>query len=382
MNDSYPYWLEIDHQAITDNLSFFRKILPQTTKLFSVIKSNAYGHGFLAVANTIQNHPGVDGAVVNTIAEGLLLRANQFSKRILVAGAYRTKDLVMQAQEQSLELEFTHEDQLTWLQYLKAQFPPLIIHLKVNTGLNRLGLDHDQLNQVLMILKQNPLIKIQGLFSHFASSEDPQNQQTISQIKRFNAFLAAHPGYENHISASTATLLIPEAWYDLVRVGFSTYGLWPSSATETVWYQQNPQCSQSPLKPALKFLSTIVSLTWIEAGELVGYGGTFVTPRRTRIAVLPCGYAEGLPRLWSNRASVLICGKRAPIIGRIAMNMTTVDVTDIPEVNQKSIVTIIGTDHQQILSAAEQASMAETIDYELLTRLPEFIPRKALNVER
>lgn len=375
MVKALPYWLEIDHQAILHNTRFLRSQLPAATKLFCVIKSNAYGHGILAIAQTLDHSPDVDGVVVNSIEEGVLLRGDNFQKRIIVAGAYRSPELTRKAQQQEIELEVANDDHLRLLDCLSQEAKPLLVHIKVNTGLNRLGFNSAQLATHFSKLVEHPLVTIKGLFSHLANSEDPQSLQTISQLIKFRQFMSKYPDYENHISAAAATLLMPEAHFDLVRVGISTFGLWPSPQVEALWHKNHPQIKSSPFKPALSFRTSIIHITDLDIGEPVGYGGAFVTKRPTRTAIIPCGYYEGLPRSWSNKAFVIVKGKRAPIIGRIAMNMTTIDITDIPNVNLESIVTIIGQDGDEYLSADEQAEHAETINYEMITRLPAFIRR-------
>ncbi len=374
-----PFWLEIDHAAIRHNLHFFRSLIPQQTRLFSVIKSNAYGHGLLAVAKTIDQHPNTAGAIVNSIDEGILLRTNHFQKRIIVAGAYRNKSLLQAAQENNLELEIVNEQNIQELEWLSADLPPLKIFIKVNTGLNRLGFSKKHFVDAFNKIQHWKSIKMLGFFSHFANSEDPQSLQTLQQIATFKELANNFPNYEKHIAASAGTVLIPEAHFDLVRIGIGTYGLWPAEEVAILWRQSHSKTISDPLQPALSFRTRIVHINSVGAGELVGYGGTYMTTRDSRLAVLPCGYYEGLPRSLSNKANVLVCGKKAPIVGRIAMNMTIIDITDIPEANQESIVTIIGSDGDQYISAAEQALHADTIDYELLTRLPEFIHREHLN---
>ncbi len=376
MAEQYPYWLEIDHQAIINNLIFLRSQISNSTKLFSVIKSNAYGHGLLPVAQTLQTRPEVGGVVVNTIEEAILLRNNNFSKRILVAGAFRTKDLAVAAQLQNIELEVVDSHSLDLLQSLSSNELPLKVHIKLNTGLNRLGFSEDELPKTIDRLTTNRAIQIHGLFSHLANSEDPQSIQTIHQISTFKKFIRQYPGYKNHLASSVGALLIPDTHFDIVRVGIGTYGLWPSPEVEILWHKQNPNIPSSPLSRVLQFRSTIVHIAELAIGEPIGYGGSFTTKRPTRIAILPCGYYEGLPRAWSNRANVLVCGKKAPIVGRIAMNMTTIDITDIPEANETSIVTIIGQDGNALVTAEEQAAFGDTINYELLARLPDFILRK------
>ncbi len=376
MAEQYPYWLEIDHQAIINNLVFFRSQISPRTKLFPVIKANAYGHGMLAVAQTFDTRPEVAGVVVNAVEEALLLRNNNFSKRIVVAGAFRTKELVQAAQQHDIELELVNTDALDLLQSLPPPHPSLKIHIKLNTGLNRLGFSENELSDVMNRVRETPNLEIQGLFSHLANSEDPQSLQTVHQISTFKRIIQLYPAYENHISSSVGALLIPEAHFDIVRVGISTYGLWPSPEVEILWHKEHPNITTSPFSRALQFRSTIVHIADLNAGEPIGYGGSFTTKRPTRIAILPCGYYEGLPRAWSNKASALVGGKKAPIIGRIAMNMTTLDITDIPAANETSIVTIIGQDKGAVLTAEEQAAFGDTINYELLARLPNFIPRK------
>ncbi len=375
MVKALPYWIEIDHQAIRHNIRFLRDQLPLATKLFCVIKSNAYGHGILAVAKTLDQSSEVDGVVVNSIEEGILLRNHKFKKRILVAGAYRSPELIQEAQTKEIEVEVANDDHLQILECLAKELPPLVVHIKVNTGLNRLGFNEKQLASSFKKLVDHPAVKIKGLFSHLANSEDTESIRTISQLRRFREFMTKYPDYESHIAASAATLLIPDAHFDLVRVGISTFGLWPSPEVATRWHKNNPLIKSSPLWPALSFRASIIHTADLDRGEPVGYGGTYVTKRPTRTAIIPCGYYEGLPRVWSNKACVLVKGKRAPIIGRIAMNMTTIDITDIADANLGTTVTIIGQDGNEYLSADEQARNADTINYELVTRLPDFIVR-------
>ncbi|MBP6084851.1 alanine racemase [Candidatus Gracilibacteria bacterium] len=367
-----PSWIEIDHRALHHNVQFLRSQLSPRTKLFVVVKSNAYGHGIEAISQSIESL--VDGVAVNTIAEGLSLRDLGFQKRIVVVGAYKTADLIVAAQERGLELEIVNETDISLLQHLTSTAAPLHIHIKLNTGLNRLGVEHTELHSYIERLKHTANVTIQGIFSHLASAENPDSLKTKMQLALFSEATATLP-YERHIAACAATLLIPDSHYEIVRLGISSYGLWPSPETKQQWCIQHPQAGD-PLQPVLSFHTRILSLRSLEAGESIGYDNTYTTSEKRITAVIPVGYYEGLPRGLSNKTKVVIGGQLVPVIGRIAMNMTVCDVSSVPNVVVGDLVTIIGQQGDAVISADDHAEHNQTINYEIVTRLPAFLPRR------
>jgi len=392
-------WLTIDRQAIAHNLQAFRKLLKPQTKLFGVVKSNAYGHG-LGILSAVE--PLVDGLAVVNVAEGLEIRKLGFKKRVLVLGPFFSHEELLEAQKNNLEIEIVKQEDLTYLRFALPSnlLPPLKVHIKVNTGLNRLGFLPQDLSTILPQLQNNPNIVTQGIFSHLSDAENPASLQTKEQLQSFteaiNSFPESAKNIEKHIAASSATLLFPNSHFDLVRIGISMYGLWPSQETHDAWHAMQPPSSSSTppsssssnlefrtlrfhsgqalnleLFPALTYQTKIMCIQNVPAGSLVGYGGSYRTRRPSRIATIPVGYYEGLPRSLSNKGKVVTCDKEAPLVGRICMNMSMIDITDIPEATVNSDVTLIGKG----ISADKQAELAGTISYELLSRIPEHIPR-------
>ncbi|OGC81440.1 MAG: alanine racemase [Candidatus Abawacabacteria bacterium RBG_16_42_10] len=392
-------WLTIDRQAIAHNLQAFRKLLKPQTKLFGVVKSNAYGHG-LGILSAVE--PLVDGLAVVNVAEGLEIRKRGFKKRVLVLGPFFSHEELLEAQKNNLEIEIVKQEDLTYLRFALPSnlLPPLKVHIKVNTGLNRLGFLPQDLSTILPQLQNNPNIVTQGIFSHLSDAENPASLQTKEQLQSFteaiNSFPESAKNIEKHIAASSATLLFPNSHFDLVRIGISMYGLWPSQETHDAWHAMQPPSSSSTppsssssnlefrtlrfhsgqalnleLFPALTYQTKIMCIQNVPAGSLVGYGGSYRTRLPSRIATIPVGYYEGLPRSLSNKGKVVTCDKEAPLVGRICMNMAMIDITDIPEATVNSDVTLIGKG----ISADKQAELAGTISYELLSRIPEHIPR-------
>jgi len=380
-------WLTIDRQAIAHNLQAFRKLLKPQTKLFGVVKSNAYGHG-LGILSAVE--PLVDGLAVVNVAEGLEIRKLGFKKRVLVLGPFFDHEELLEAQKNNWELEITKQEDITHSQFAlpSSLLPELKVHIKVNTGLNRLGFSSSEIDNVCSQLQKIPNVRIQGIFSHLSDAENPASLQTKEQMHIFNQTIQNLPpelqNIEKHIAASSATLLFPGSHFDLVRIGISMYGLWPSQETHDAWHaMQASTSSSSPssnlefrtlnleLFPALTYQTKIMCIQNVPAGSLVGYGGSYRTRRPSRIATIPVGYYEGLPRSLSNKGKVVTCDKEAPLVGRICMNMSMIDITDIPEATVNSDVTLIGKG----ISADKQAELAGTISYELLSRIPEHIPR-------
>jgi len=295
-------WLTIDRQAIAHNLQAFRKLLKPQTKLFGVVKSNAYGHG-LGILSAVE--PLVDGLAVVNVAEGLEIRKLGFKKRVLVLGPFFDHEELLEAQKNNWELEITKQEDITHSQFAlpSSLLPELKVHIKVNTGLNRLGFSSSEIDNVCSQLQKIPNVRIQGIFSHLSDAENPASLQTKEQMHIFNQTIQNLPpelqNIEKHIAASSATLLFPGSHFDLVRIGISMYGLWPSQETHDAWHaMQASTSSSSPssnlefrtlnleLFPALTYQTKIMCIQNVPAGSLVGYGGSYRTRRPSRIGWL------------------------------------------------------------------------------------------------
>ncbi len=337
----------------------------------AIIKANAYGHDY-RIAPFIEHL--VDGFGVVNVAEAVQLKKLGIQKRIIVIGATETDKDWQIAQKHNIEV-CVFNDQC--VKHLSATQPPLRAHIKLNTGLNRLGVSPKQLQDLFSSL-DIPQIVIQGIFSHLADSENPHSIQTKQQLHNFHAALQScetkTASLEKHLAATAATMLFPESHFDWVRIGIGLYGIWPSPETIDSWKSIHTQ-STFYLQPALRYCTTISCIQEVEMGERIGYGGTYRTRRNSRIATIPVGYYEGLPRQLSNKALTKIAGKIAPIVGNICMNMTMVDVTDIPEAFVGTEVTVIDNNYDGPVSAQKQAERADTIPYTLITNIPAHIPR-------
>lgn len=362
----------IDTNAIKHNLSQFQQI-SKPANVIPIVKSNSYGHGDQQVFQALQEaHCPMIG--VNYTAEGQTWRDLGFEGRILVLGPISKEDLILCS---SLDLEAFIANAPILDQWLQMDPRPKG-HLKFDTGMARQGFFPEQASKLVEQLapyKED----IQGLCSHFANVEDVlEHDYAREQIKRFKEALAVFrsQGFdvEAHIASSASGLLLPDSRFDFVRLGISLYGLWPSPATRLSYLQINQ--SLIDLKPALSWTTEISSIKSIEANQFIGYGCTYRAVQPMTIAVLPVGYFEGFPRLaGAHGAYVLAHGMRCPIVGRVCMNMMMVDISHLqgPQIGDR--VTLIGTEQDESISAAALAAWADTIHYEMLSRLNPIIPR-------
>jgi len=364
-----PTICSIDHEALRWNLLQIRNKVGAKVKILSMVKANAYGHGAVAVAQTLAD-AGSDAFGVAILEEGVELRQGGIRAPILVlAGAY----------EDQLAEFFTHAltpvaHELTGLKHLEkavnSHGKTLHVHLKIDTGMGRLGLAAGESERWLPEIKKISALRIEGVFSHFSHAESVEGDYTRQQlaiftsvVERLRAEQIAPPLI--HFANSAATITLPAAYFDMVRPGIMLYGVYPSPA----------MASQITLKPVLSWKSKILQLKKVPAGTSISYGQTFVTKRESVIATLPVGYADGYQRLLSNRGAVLVGGQRAPVIGRVCMDLTMVDVTDIRNVKQGDEVVLLGRQGTAEISADEIAAWSNTISYEILTSISARVPR-------
>ena len=255
------------------------------------------------------------------------------------------------------------------------------VHLKIETGVARLGFDPRTAGGAIAVLTADAELDVRGVYTHLAAAEELESAFTLGQLKTFRDALAPVEALlrEHHIirhaAASAAAMLFPALRLDLVRVGIATYGVWPSAET------RNAAGHVLTLAPALRWTTQLVVVRDVAAGQPVGYGCAHRTTRASRIGVIPIGYAEGVPRGLSNSGVTLVHGKRAPFVGRVCMNMSFVDVTDDPEAHVGSTVTLLGGDGDDRIDPNEQAMLAGTIGYELIARLPASVPRRYIGFD-
>jgi alanine racemase len=395
-------WIEIDLGAVRHNLRTLQACVG-SCQLVAVVKSDAYGHGLTEVAR-VAIEEGCWGLAVVNIDEGLGLRRQGFDCNIVVVGPIFPFELEA-AIEANLALPiYSVEIAQSVSKTAQRVGKTALVHLKVDTGLSRLAVPVDESKTFLELCSLLPNISIEGLYSHYADAEGLDQSYTLKQFQQFQKAVklcgqvGIQPRYR-HISASAAALLIDEARMDLVRTGISIYGLWPAEETRILmasrgtgllerlnrsFTEGEPCVTQTVLRPALTFKTLVAQVKTLPPNTPVGYGCTYRTTRQTVIAVLPVGYYEGYDRHLSNVGEVLIKGQRARVLGRVCMNVITVDVTDIPEVVMGDEVVLLGCQQTaasdgtlvtNCISAEEVAKKIGTINYEVVTRLPQHLPR-------
>jgi len=368
-------WAEVDLGAIQHNIQALRRHFGYKTEIMAVIKANAYGLGAVEVARTALKAGAISLAVA-CCEEGLQLRdAGLNDCKILVLGPIPV-GLIPAALSAKLTLAVVDTQTLSLLSR-EAQQQNIIakIQLKLETGLHRGGLDSAAALELARLAKNLPNLKLDGLYTHFATGDEPDPDFVLEQQQRYyqTRDLLAANGFnfpEEHLANSASSIRLGKVRGRLVRVGIALLGYHPS---ETV--AEHAEANNLELKPALTLKSTIVRLHWIEAGESVGYGRTFVAQRPTRVALVPIGYADGYRRELSNRAEVLVNGQRAKVIGRVSMDQITLDVTAIPDLTVNDEVVLIGQQGQHEVSLEEIADLCDTIGYEILTGLGNRVKR-------
>lgn len=364
-------WIEIDSRAARKNYDTFRKLIGRRTRLWAVVKSNAYGHGLL-VFSKLLNGFGIDGFCVDSFVEGIKLRKAGIKKPILVLGP-TLPALNALAAKYKIAISVSSFEALKALAQEKT---PPEFHIKIDTGMHRQGFYLTDLSRAIRFLSQRSNVKqrLTGIYTHFASAKDI-NYPTYTE-KQFAEFQKAiklfeRADYKNlvkHAAATGATLINPKYRLDAVRVGIGLYGLWPSRELEMQLGKK------IHLRPVLSWRAVISEVKDLQAGDYVGYDLIERVHKKTKIAVLPVGYWHGFPRALSSIGTVLVRGRSAKVLGRVSMDLVAIDVGGI-RCRPGDVVTLIGEDHGAKILAADMAGKAGTIHYEFLTRLNPLIER-------
>jgi len=364
-----PTFCLVDLAALRWNFQQARKKVGRGVKILSVVKANAYGHGAPAVARVLAE-AGSDAFGVATLEEGIALRKAGIQSPVLVlAGVY--PEQLDELLQNGLTPVVCELEALRRLEVeARRRGVTLDFHLKVDTGMGRLGFLPSEIDSWLPELKELEALKLEGLLSHFSYAESVEGDYTQKQLERFRALLEQlrSAGFDPplvHIANSAAVVTLPAAHFSMVRPGLMLYGAYPSPE----------MASQVTLKPVLTWKTRVLQLKKVPKGTSISYGQTFVTKRESLIATLPVGYADGYHRLLSNRGCVLVRGKRAPIVGRVCMDLTMADVTEVRGVEQGDEVILLGKQGEEHISADEMAGWAETISYEILTSISARVPR-------
>ena len=358
-------WAEIDLSALSHNVAVIRKRLRHGSIFMAVIKKNAYGHGVIPIARHLVSI-GVDNLAVYSLEEGLELRQANINVPILLFRIVPPRDARIAVAEHLTPTVMDAESALALNSAARELDTTVKVHVKVDTGLNRSGASLGDAAKLLPILFGLEHLEIEGLYTHFASADEPDKTPTETQLRRFLDLARAFPSVKLwHTANSAAAIRLPETHLSMVRVGISLYGLYPSTAV--VW--------DITLKPVLSLMGPIVRIHRLKPGDGVGYGLTWKATNDTIVALVPVGYGDGLPRLLSNRGEALVRGQRVPIRGRISMDQTVVDITGVPQAEVGDVVTFIGRQPPGEITADEVAAWANTINYEVVTTLPSRLTR-------
>jgi alanine racemase len=369
-------WVEIEKKALLKNQQAFRSLLKPGTKLCPVVKSNAYGHGAGPVSGIIQSSGLADWLAVNSVDEGLELRCRGIRLPLLVLG-YVPLERLAEAVLHGLRMTVYNRETLAKLRSLRSK-KKIYLHIKLETGTNRQGVGISEALHLAKMIKGSRNLVLEGFSTHFANIEDTTDRSYAGrQLQRYQKMLAGleKKGFAapvNHIACTAASLVFPQTRMQLARIGIGLYGLWPSRETMVSLKEQG---SEFRLEPVLSWKTRVAQVKSVASGEYVGYGCTFRTSRKTRIAVLPVGYYDGYDRKLSNTAYVLIKGKRAPVLGRVCMNLCMADITDIPGVRPEDEVVLLGKQGKEQVSAEQMAQWIGTINYEVVTRINPQLPR-------
>jgi len=374
-SNKYKSWIEISKKALFHNIEVFRKSVGKNVKLAAVVKANAYGHGLKEIVPLLKNK--VDVLAVDNIDEALTIRKIDDSIPVLVLGYITLENLFLPV-ENDISFVVYNMESLKKIVSLKME-KTAKIHLKIETGLNRQGVSESDLPEFLKFVKSHKnSIYLEGVYTHFANIEDTLDPSFAKkQLFEFNKALKTvrKEGFKPsmvHSAASAGALLYPETHFSMVRVGFGIYGWWMSLETRVSLLAQKKDLD---LQPVLTWKSIVAQIKRINVGESVGYGQTWFATRKTKIAVIPVGYSDGYDRKLSNIGRVIINGTHALVIGRVAMNMIMVDVTDVKNIKLEDEVALLGNMDGLKVSADEIAKKIGTINYEVVSRISPLLPR-------
>ena len=365
----WPSWVEVDLDAIRENVRVVRGTLDAGCQIMAVVKAQAYGHGAVAVS-TAALEAGASWLAVARVREGVQLRNAGIGAPVLVLGPMAPSE-VSTLVENDLRPTLVSLQQAIAVSEASQRASKVVpVHLKVDTGLSRYGVPAAEVVQWLASAASLPGLHLEGLCSHFATADEEDRSFAESQLL---AFERARDGLEQagfrfrvvHMAASAAILGIAESHLDMVRIGLSLYGLYPSPHL----------VPRAALRPALSLQGRIARVFRLQPGQSIGYGRTFVADRPMQVALVPIGYADGLPRSHSNRGVLLVKGKRAPIIGRVSMDQCVVDVTGFGSIHEGAPAVAIGVQGDDEISCDEFARRSGTISYEVVTSLGYRLPR-------
>ncbi len=369
-------WVEINSAHPEHNLSEINRGF--TGIHCAVVKSNAYGHGLREMLSLI---PSADWLAVNSLDEGLELRELGEKRPVLLLG-HVPLDRLHEARDADLRFVLCNFETIRSISRIQPSEKKFLLHMKVETGTWRQGVLPQDAVRLAREVENTPGAVLDGIYTHFANIEDTLNHKYAEeQLSVFNGVLQdlRNSGISPpvvHTACTAAAILFSKTHFSMLRTGIGLYGLWPSR--ETRLSAEASGITVPDLKPVLSWKTRIVQLKNVPVDSFIGYGCTYRVTRATRIAVLPVGYADGYRRSVGNSGRVLIAGKRAPVLGRVCMNLCMVDVTDIPGIKLEDEVTLIGRDRDEEISAELLGDWMNTINYEVVTGISPLLPRRIL----
>jgi alanine racemase len=371
-----PAWVDVDLGALEHNLATIRQRLGGSeTRVMAVVKADAYGHGAVGVSRALEA-AGVDWLGVALLEEGAEVRRAGVELPILMLGTARPEKIALYARYGLTPTLSSLAELTRWNEWTAGRREPQPVHLKVDTGMSRLGVSMDEVPRALEILRGSRGLRLAGLLSHFGDADDLESPRNPAQGERFTSVLALlapeeREGLLIHMANSAAALHRPASRYALVRVGIAIYGLDPAERPD----HPLPAPERTDLRPVMSVRARIVQLREVPAGTALSYGGRTVTRRRSRIAVVPVGYADGYAWRLTGKAEALVRGRRVPVAGSVTMDMTLLDVTEAGAGLGDEVV-LLGRQGDEEITAVELAAHAGTISWEILCHLGLRLPRR------
>lgn len=377
--------IELDKKALKNNIDFIKNHIGENVKYSMVVKANAYGHGIEEIVPIAEGY-GVNHFSVFSIAEAQrVFEVKKEATQIMIMG-WVDGDYFDWAINSGVSFfVFTQYRLKRAIDRAKDLNKVAKIHLELETGMYRTGLTKKELEPVARLIKENKeYIEVEGVCTHYAGAENLETHERI--VEQINTFKNLCSELENlgikpktrHTACSAAMFNYPETIMDMVRVGVSSYGFWPNLQTKFRYLREN-NLSESPLLRVLEWKSFIMSVNEVPKGKYISYGTSFLTTRHSKIATIPVGYGYGFSRNLSNNGYVLLKGERAKIVGVVNMNMLVVDVTDIKNVEVDDVVILIGEQGDEEITVSSFSEMNNSLNYEMLTRLPDHIPRNVID---
>ena len=363
-------WVEIDLAALAHNVKALKAFLAPHTKLMAVVKADAYGHGAVTVAQTALAN-GADSLAIATLAEGVELRQGGIDAPVLILGAINAVEDIKAVAAWELEPTICNIEQaLVFNQTLASVGKSLPVHLKLDTGMSRLGTNWQEAVSFGQLVTTLPNLKIASIYSHFSTADESDRTWMELQHRRFRSAMERLKASgcvpsQIHLANSAATLSDRSCHYDMVRVGLALYGLYPALHLQ----------HYIDLRPVLQVKAKITQVSTILAGEGVSYGRKFIAPQDTKVAVVGIGYADGVPRNLSNRLRAIVRGQLVPQIGSITMDQLMLNVDNIPHLKPGEIVTLIGQENNLSITAQSWANELNTISWEILCGFKHRLPR-------